>query len=80
MILFMKGEWKLKISLDFKGIHRKPQEMSERVEFHAKLATRGRVYIPKIMVERWMLWKDTPIHEKRVVQASAIIGDQKSRI
>jgi len=27
--------------------------MPERVEFHAKLATRGYVYIPKIMVERW---------------------------
>ena len=36
--------------------------MSEKIEFHAKLATRGRVYIPKIMVERWMLWKETPIH------------------
>ena len=38
------------------------KEMSGRVEFHAKLATRGRVYIPKVTVERWMLWRDTPIH------------------
>jgi len=26
MILFLKGEWKLKISLDFTGIYRNPQE------------------------------------------------------
>jgi len=26
MILFMKGEWKLKILLDFAGFYRKPQE------------------------------------------------------
>jgi len=60
MILFMKGEWKRNISLDFTGIYRKPQEttgiyrnlqeMSERAEFHARLATTGRVYIPKIML------------------------------
>jgi len=36
--------------------------MSERVEFHAKLTTRGRVYIPKTIVERRMLWRDTLIH------------------
>jgi len=44
------------------GTHRKLKEMSERVEFHAKLATRGRVYIPKIMVERWVHWKDALTH------------------
>ena len=38
------------------------KELSGRVEFHAKLATRGRVYIPKVIVERWTLWRDTPIH------------------
>jgi len=47
---------------DFTGIYRKPQEMYEKVEFHAKLATRGRVYIPKVIVERWMLWRDTLIY------------------
>jgi len=30
------------------GICRKSKEMSESVGFHARLATRGRVYIPKI--------------------------------
>ncbi len=61
MILFMKWEWKPKISLDFTGIyrklqestgiHRKLKEMLVRVESHAKLATRGRVCIPKIGLE-----------------------------
>ncbi len=32
------------------------------VEFHTRLATRGRVHIPKVIVERWMLWRDTLIH------------------
>jgi len=32
------------------------------VEFHAKLATRGRVHIPKIVVEQRMLWKETLIY------------------
>jgi len=36
------------------------------VEFHAKLATLWQVYIPKIIVERWMLWQETLDH----------IGDQ----
>jgi len=61
MLLFMKEEWKSKITQEFTGICRNPEEMSERVEFHAKLTTRGRVYIPKTIVERWMLRKDTLI-------------------
>ncbi len=51
------------------GIHRILQEstgnerkLKEMVEFHARLATRGRVYIPKVIVERWMLWRDTLIY------------------
>jgi len=59
MILFMKGEWNAKITLESAGIHWnllettgnhwKLKEMSERVEFHAKRVTRTRVYIPKKM-------------------------------
>ncbi len=36
--------------LETTGNHRNLKEMSERVEFHAKLATRGRVHIPKNML------------------------------
>jgi len=52
---------------EIRGILRKTEEMSESVGFHARLATRGRVYIPKVVVERWVLWKETLIH----------IGDQE---
>jgi len=47
------------------------------VEFHMRLATRGRVHIPKVIVEQWRIWKDTLIHEKRLLQASALVRDQE---
>jgi len=66
---------------EFTGIYRKPQEMYEKVEFHAKLATRGRVYIPKVVVERWMLWKETPIHVRVLLrgQLRSVEFDTKVR-
>jgi len=41
--------------LETTGNHWNLQEMSERVEFHAKLATRGRVRVPKGIVERYFM-------------------------
>ena len=35
--------------------------MSEDVEFHVKLGTRGRVCIPKLLVESYRLWVGTKI-------------------
>ncbi len=36
--------------------------MSEEVRFHAKLSSKGRVYIPKRVVESAELWLETKIH------------------
>jgi len=36
--------------------------MSEETRFHANLSSRGRVYIPKRVVESAELWLETRIH------------------
>jgi len=36
--------------------------MSEEVRFHVKLSSRGRVYVPKRVVESAELWLETRIH------------------
>jgi len=51
--------------LEFIGILRKIEEnvgMLEGIRFHAKLSSRGRVCIPKRVVESAELWLETRIH------------------
>ena len=38
--------------------------MEEMIKFHTKLGTRGRVHIPKTIVEWYQLWEGTRIHCK----------------